>query len=93
MNRLNNISEDINNKYGFNTKLEGKTLPYNAEYTGKYVFTINGIPCTSYVTKNTQITNEFDNINFTTEECNSKKGSITSATLTEIWHNGDDTSE
>ena len=93
MNRLNNISDEINESYGFNTRLDGKTLPYNAEYTGKYIFTINNsLTCTSYISSGTTI-DDLNNIVFTTKECNDKKGDITSSRLDEIWYNGDDTSE
>ena len=92
MNRLNNISDDINNEYGFNTNLGGKSLPYIAEHTGKYVFKINNsLTCTSYITSGTTI-DDLNNITFTTDECNNI-GSITSASLDEIWYNGDDASE
>lgn len=93
MNRLNNISEDINNSYGFNTNLGEKTLPYAAEYTGKYIFKINdNLTCVSYIGVGTTI-DDFSNITFTTAECNNTKGSITSAVITEILYNGVDTDE
>lgn len=96
MNRLNNISDDINDKYGFNAKLDVNQIitSYTAKYTGKYVFTINNdLTCISYIAAGTIIDKQFNNITFTTKDCNNIKGYVEFASLTKIWHNGDDTSE
>ncbi|MGM9882395.1 MAG: hypothetical protein ACI31S_06095 [Bacilli bacterium] len=70
-NRLDTISADIDDKYGFNTKirdvdvqilsLDSYTAPYTAPYTGKYVFKVTDVndsnyTCSSYIKKGSVIT-------------------------------------
>lgn len=101
MNRLSNISEDINDYYALNKEVyksptvygEQINLPFTAQYTGKYKFIVNfdgdTLNCYSYIAKGTEINSNFKglvcNKNYNTE--------ITSIFLIEILTNGDDTSE
>ncbi|MBQ8192944.1 MAG: hypothetical protein IJZ46_02615 [Bacilli bacterium] len=97
-NRLDTVSEEINDKYGFmSEKIIGSqiTNPYTAEYTGKYLFTVNDtLDCTSYIEKGTIITSTF-NGDFAEKTCNDYKTSpgISSIILEKIYYNGDETNE
>ena len=101
MNRLSNISEDINDSYGFNKQAYEEsvniwlTFPYTAQYTGKYKFKaiINDEEeeCTSYLSKSTEITSDFSEVTFVESYCN--ENNISGIYLTQIWYNGDDASE
>lgn len=106
MNRLNNISEDINNEYGFKKESEPNeniTSTYEVEYTGKYIFTIieqmsgQRKTCTSYLSNGFDIkyNSGMVNITFIESDCNviNSDNNISSLTLKEIYYNGDDTSE
>jgi len=101
MNRLNNISEEINDKYGFTSeKIIGSqiTESYTAEYTGKYIFTVNfdgeTLDCTSYMVKGNIITSTFEG-EFVETDCNNYRinTGISSIILEKVYYNGDDTSE
>lgn len=63
-NRLDTISADIGDKYGFNTKIVvsnpfSSLDSYTAPYTGKYVFNVktgSNYTCSSYIKKDSVIT-------------------------------------
>lgn len=103
MNRLNNISEDINEKYDFSDTVfkndDGLQIitSYQAPYTGKYKFLVNfdgdSLYCTSYIRKGTVITSDFKDGTFVESACNDSKQNISSIFLLQIWSNGDDTDE
>lgn len=101
MNRLNNISDDINENYGFNRIKEVNitNFPYTTEYTGKYIFEIEEInhDCTTYLNKNIEVkyNNENLNIEFIEKDCNDRNDNknIFNAKIKSIYYNGDDTDE
>lgn len=102
-NRLDKISEEINEKYGFNKEKEMNNLDiypeYEADYTGKYFFDVNfdgdTLACSSYITKGTTIKWSFDNGTFIENDCNTakKNNNISSLILKKIYYNGDETNE
>lgn len=87
-NRLDTISADIDDKYGFNTETtiptSSYTAPYTAPYTGKYVFTFSdSSTCTSYIKNGTDIS-DLSNVTFI-GNCN--RSNTSNIISIEVWYN------
>ena len=88
-NRLDTISADIDDKYGFNTTTDVddpflSSDSYTAPYTGKYVFTFSdSSTCTSYIKNGTDIS-DLSNVTFI-GNCN--RSNTSNIISIEVWYN------